>query len=295
MPACKLALGTVQFGLNYGIGNQRGQVPKTEIGPILALACEHGIDLLDTAIAYGSSEQILGEVGVTDWRIITKLPALPANLATNADVIDQWVWEQVESSLRRLRIDHLHAVLLHRPVDLLTGYGPAIFDALSHLKSDGIIGHLGVSIYGPDDLEMLTPFDFDLIQAPFNVLDQRLHQTGWVQQLHRKGVKFHARSVFLQGLLLLAQDARPVWCNRWHDLWQRWDAWLQATNTTPLQACLNYALALPEIEQVIVGIDSYRQLEEILVAANAFDSTILPDIHCDDPDLINPSRWQIAL
>lgn len=295
MNKVKLALGTVQFGLSYGVANQRGQVPKSEIGPILALAREHGIDLLDTAIAYGTSEQVLGEIGVADWRIITKLPAVPTNIASSVNVITQWVRGQVECSRQRLKVDHINAVLLHRPVDLLTGFGPVVFDALNYLKSDGIIGQLGVSIYGPEDLEMLIPFEFDLIQAPFNVLDRRLHQTGWAQQLHHTGVNFHARSVFLQGLLLLAQDARPIWCNRWHDLWQRWDDWLQATNTTPLQACLNYALALPEIEQVIVGVDSYRQLEEILVAASTAPSDTLPDIHCDDPDLINPSRWQSAL
>ncbi|MGP1664729.1 MAG: aldo/keto reductase, partial [Rhodanobacter sp.] len=71
----KLALGTVQFGLPYGIANPGGQIGRDDAGQILALARESGIDTLDTAIAYGDSEACLGAVGTKGFRVITKLPA----------------------------------------------------------------------------------------------------------------------------------------------------------------------------------------------------------------------------
>ena len=166
----RLALGTVQFGMPYGIANKSGQVPRCEVKAILQQAAVNGIDTLDTAIAYGESETCLGKVGVRDFKIVTKLPAVPEGFSDVA----VWVKEQVNASLLRLGVNSVYGLLLHHPEQLLKSEGALIYQALQALKEDGLVQKVGVSIYAPSELEMLnTRYHFDLVQAPFNLIDRR--------------------------------------------------------------------------------------------------------------------------
>jgi len=284
----KLALGTVQFGLNYGIANHGGQVSQAEAGRILALAAARGIDMLDTAIAYGDSEQALGQLGVAEWQIVTKLPSMPDDCKDVA----AWVETQISGSLARLGVAHLHAVLLHRPDQLFGPQGAQLLAALKHLKEQGVTRKIGVSVYSPDELERLfNAMDFDLVQAPLNILDRRLMDSGWAQRLKGLGVELHARSVFLQGLLVMPASRRPAKFTRWAALWSEWERWLTETGLTPLQACLNYALAIPEVDKLVIGVDGADHLHEILAVINR-PLPGLPDWpRAIDPDLVHPARW----
>lgn len=285
----KLALGTVQFGLPYGIANPKGQVSQDEASQILHYAWNNAIDMLDTAIAYGDSEQRLGRIGVQDWRIVSKLPRLPQQLPE----IEQWVNDSILLSLEKLRIDSLYGLLLHHPDDLMGAEGKVLFQALQALKNNGVIQRIGISIYDPTQLETLcAQFDFDLVQAPLNVLDQRLLHSGWLADLAKRNVEIHVRSIFLQGLLLMEPETRPRKFDRWQNQWKTWHDWLRQNDLTPLQACLGFALAQPEISRVIVGVDSVNQLREILSATQSH-LELLPDfLSTHDLDLINPTKWQ---
>lgn len=285
----RLVLGTVQFGLPYGIANPHGQVSIGEAKAILKHAEASGLDMLDTAIAYGDSERRLGEIGIGQWQVVSKLPAVPDG---NLDVA-AWVSASVASSLQRLGIVQLYGLLLHSPAQLLGEQGGVLYAALSQLKSCGLVKKIGVSIYAPDELTPLCErFSFDMVQVPFSVIDRRLHDSGWLSRLARQGVEVHARSVFLQGLLLMHPAARPAKFMRWQSLWEHWQRWLSDAALTPLQACLRYALSQQEIDRVVVGVDSLRQLEEILRAVHGDLPEVPADLTCGDPDLINPSRWQ---
>ena len=286
----RLALGTVQFGIPYGISNQQGKVSLDAATEILNYAHIAGISTLDTAIAYGDSENRLGEIGVKDWRIISKLPEIP--IATN-DVLN-WVRESVNGSLHRLKIPCLYGLLLHRPQQLLSNTGQEIYNALDLLKKEGLVDKIGISIYSPTELEELcNRFSFDLIQAPFNIFDRSLKQSGWLSRLKLGGVEVHVRSIFLQGLLLMNPANRPAYFNRWQPIWIEWEQWLYTNNLTALQACLSFVLSNPDIDRVVVGVDSLSQLQEIL-AATTIEVVKPPDkLCCDDPDLINPARWQL--
>lgn len=283
----RLALGTVQFGLNYGVANQSGQTPIAEVARILDLARRSGVDTLDTAHAYGTSESVLGACGTSQWRIISKLPP-------SADTTDggDWVRRCATDSLARLSVDTLTGLLLHQPSLLLSPQGQAIYDAMVALKSQGTIGKLGISVYTPDELEVLVSrFDFDLVQLPLNVVDRRMIHSGWLDRLARSGIEIHTRSCFLQGLLLMDAAARPRKFARWAPLWQKWEHWLKQHALKPLEACLSFALSQQQISRVIVGVDNTAQLAEILDAANAATSLPPDDLFSDDPDLLNPSRW----
>lgn len=284
----QLALGTVQFGISYGIANEQGQVSLHEIQKILMIAKSAKMDTLDTAIAYGNSEKRLGEIGVSSWKIVSKLPEISPGVSEICD----WIEQSVHGSLQRLNVSQLYGLLLHRPEQLLSTQGKSLYQSLRLMKDQGLVEKIGISIYNSTELDCLCDrFSFDLIQAPYNIVDRTLEKSGWLSKLKSSGVEVHVRSVFLQGLLLMNSLSRPAYFDRWKPLWQQWDQWLTETQLTPLQACLGFVLANPDIDRIIVGVDSLSQLQEILAAAiDKFPSS--PDnLCCDDPDLVNPSRW----
>lgn len=284
----KLALGTVQFGLPYGIANRSGQVSSDEAAKILARAWAAGIDTLDTAIAYGESELRLGEIGVRQWRVISKLPAMPEKCRD----VGAWVRESVQGSLQRLRIPRLGGLLLHRSQQLLGAQGDALYEALVAVKDQGEVGKIGVSIYGPEELDTLWPrYQLDVVQAPFNVIDRRLLTSGWLSRLRQAGLEVHVRSVFLQGLLLMEPANRPAAFDRWQPLWRQWHRWLDGQALTPLQGCLGYAMSQPEVDHVVVGVDSVTQLQEILSAVKTKCIAVPESLATEDPQLLNPSNW----
>ena len=290
----RLALGSVQFGLAYGIANRGGQVTRAEAGEIVGMARSAGVDTIDTAIGYGDSEACLGSIGVTDLRVITKLPGLPVGLAD----VRPWIEKEFTQALLRLQLTQVYGLLLHRPSDLLGPHGPALFDAMTALKDQQKVVKIGVSIYAPSELNALTArFNFDLVQAPFNLLDQRLNSSGWLDRLKEKDVEVHTRSAFLQGLLLMSRADIPSKFDRWNGLWDRWHQWLQTSDSTALQACLAFPLSFEQIDRVVVGADSPDQLAQIIRATRQTTSVNLldlTDLQSNDENLVNPARWALS-
>lgn len=287
----RLALGTVQFGLPYGVANQSGQVNRDEATSILEHAWSNGLDTLDTAIVYGESEQRLGEIGVMPWQVVSKLPAMSES---GTDVID-WVLESVHGSLERLGIPKLYGLLLHNSQQLLGTKGKELFGALVELKKRGVVEKTGVSIYSPAELDALWPdYQLDIVQAPFNIIDRRLLSTGWLSKLHKAGTEVHVRSVFLQGLLLMEQAKRPAYFNKWQPYWDQWHHWLDTKSLLPLNACLGFALSQPEIDRVVIGVDTLDQLKEIIACVKNPIEIPPKTLMSEDLDLINPSHWNVS-
>jgi aryl-alcohol dehydrogenase-like predicted oxidoreductase len=283
----KIALGTVQFGLNYGIANQAGQTSEAEVGNIISLAKNGGVKILDTAIGYGESELVLGNVGVTSFQLITKLPGLPSNIID----VEKWVFSQLQGSLSRLKIPRLYAVLLHRPSDLFGAHGSELVSALLKFKHSGAVEKLGVSIYEPDDLAEITQlFDIELVQAPLNVVDRRLEQSGWLGRLKAADVEVHTRSSLLQGLLLIERKNIPSQFEKWSCLWDKWHLKLIESRVSALAACLAYPLSLPGVDRVILGVNSCGHLQEIINASitHDIDTSFMTS---SDSQLINPALW----
>ena len=284
----KIALGTVQFGLDYGIANNQGKVNTNIVKNILMYAQLAGIDTLDTASVYGNSEEQLGEIGVKDWRIITKLSNVP-NLC---DDISLWVRGQVFKSIQRLKVRSIAGLLLHDTGQLTGPHGQQIWSALKTLKDEGVIEKIGFSIYHPNELEILwESYRPDIVQAPYNIFDRRLEQSGWLQIMSDSRVEIHIRSVFLQGLLLMDEDSRPIKFNRWSYSFSLLEKWIKENNTTALQACLSLPLNDDRINRIVIGVDNTQQLKSILVESD-INAPVPPLSLClDDVDLINPSHW----
>ena len=289
-PLARIALGTVQFGMPYGVTNTSGQVPEREVGRILDLFAAQGGDTLDTAIAYGNSERVLGRFDLSRFRVISKLPPLPEDLRDDAG----WARRMVEGSLERLGIERLHGLLLHRPADLSGPTGAALREGLLALRKADMVEKIGLSIYEPEELEQ-TGFEDGLVQAPYNVFDRRLEETGWGARLLERGTEVHVRSAFLQGALLATPDTLPGQFAPWRHAWERWWDWLRGTGNSALAACLAHALAPKWVGRVVVGVENTAQLTQIAEAtAQAFCSAASlppPGLAVSDRRLINPSLW----
>lgn len=286
----KIALGTVQFGMQYGIANKIGYIQDSELIDILQLAINKGIDTLDTAINYGDSEYRLGFFGVNNLKVVSKLPEVPISVVD----VREWTRDQVKASIKRLNISKLHGLLLHRPNQLTEQRGEEVYRALLNLKEEGLVGKIGISIYDPIELAHITSnFVIDLVQLPLNILDRRMQNSGWIEKLSVMGIEVHVRSIFLQGLLLMERTKRPHEFSRWNYIWDEWDNWLFETGQKPLEACLRYATSIPGVDKVVVGVDSVQHLEEVLSISNNH-LLVLPNFPEQlDPMLINPSKWKI--
>jgi aryl-alcohol dehydrogenase-like predicted oxidoreductase len=286
----RLAIGTAQLGMDYGVASLAGQMSVEGARRMLIYAQNQGIDTLDTAISYGSSEKRLGEIGLDGWNVVTKLPGVPATIRPEG--VRGWVQTTITQSLERLNVDKLFSLLLHKPSDLFEIHGQALLDHLLTLKAQGQIEKIGISVYSPSELEnLIDRFPLDLVQLPLNIFDQRFADSGWLTALERKGVEIHSRSAFLQGLLLMPAHARPSQFQKWQDLWTKWDNWLKEIGMTPVEACLSTTFSQAEINRVVVGFDSPDQLRQICNTSLDLSIKVPTQLQSAPEDLINPSRW----
>ncbi|MGM8871894.1 aldo/keto reductase [Psychrobacter sp. 2Y5] len=287
-PSHKLALGTAQFGLPYGVANMTGKASSATVKEIIDIARAADITMLDTAISYGDSEAVLGQQNLTTFNLVSKLPEVPHDCLN----IEKWVRAQVRVSLKRLQASKLHGLLLHRPAQLLEPVGEALYRSLLRLKEQGLVDHIGVSIYSPNELfQLLKSFDFDVVQAPVSLFDRRMEHTDMLSQLKKAGVAIHSRSAFLQGLLLMPSAKIPVYFTPWLPLIKAYHDWLAEQNLSALQACLSYLTQQVDIDKVIVGVDNAHQLQQIITASSLPKIAIPERLYCTDEDLLNPSRW----
>ncbi len=284
----RLAIGTAQFGLSYGVANQGGKVPLDEVKKILARARQSGINLLDTAIAYGDSENVLGRVGISEWKVVTKLPIIPLE---TTDLYD-WIHNQVQQSIERLNCESVDTVLLHRPEQLLSDRGSEILFALRALRTNKLSKKIGISIYSPSELDHFNVAqNFDVIQAPLNILDRSLIESGWLNKLNQLQIEVHVRSIFLQGLLLMNSEERPPNFSKYSNLWLEWDRWLAKNNFSAVEGCLAFINSIQGLDSVLVGIETAEQLNEIIIASNLKLENLPAWPKNIDPNLTNPALW----
>lgn len=285
----KIALGTAQFGLSYGIANIAGKVRVMEALKIRDAALRNNVDTIDTAVAYGNSEDTLGSIGVESFKVITKLPEIPDNIVD----IHDWIYTEIKASLKRLNKETLYGLLLHDPRSLFGKHSHEIVNALQTFKAAGIVKKIGVSVYNPTHLESISRImNLDLVQSPLNVVDRRLITSGWLERLANSGVEVHTRSSFLQGLLLLPRDKIPKRFEMWSKLWDFWHYELTKGDLNPLEECLRYVMSVSQVDRVIVGVETASQFGEIITAINCTNtSTDWSPMVSNDENLINPSNW----
>jgi len=284
----KLALGTAQFGLDYGISNTQGKVCPNEVNKILTLANQENIDTLDTAPAYGDSERILGETHLTkQFNIISKIPALKSN--------DTGIEQYIDTSLLQLKTNKLDAVLFHHVDDIISS--PLAKNRLAALikqKEQDKIAKIGISVYKPEQLEFcIKHYPIDIVQLPLNCIDQRFINTNWLNKLADKKIEIHCRSIFLQGLLLMEPGSLPSYFSPFKHYFQRFSDTAKQLKVSKLSLALAIGNQHNGIEKIVVGCCNVKQLSEIISAYTVAKeiNEDLSSLACENEGLIIPSNW----
>ena len=273
----KLVLGTVQFGLQYGV-NSAGRPCQEAVKGILEEAAKGGITTLDTSSAYGNSEEVLGESITTSeqFKIVSKYPKGETP-----------VGEMFNSSLKRLKVDKLYGYLLHH-FEVYKN-NPTVWDEFVALKEFGKVQKVGFSLYTPEELQFILKngSPFDLIQVPFNIFDKKF--LPYMKELHEKGVEIHVRSTFLQGLFFKDRNALPEKLLPMKKYLLQLDEFSKKSGLSIPEIALNYNLQNPYIDGVLIGVDNVEQLQTNMNSIK--DMPIDIDIEVKEQELLNPVNW----
>lgn len=284
-------LGTAQFMNNYGAVDSPPDSGPQQPERILELAASYGLRRLDTAPAYGDAETIIGDFRGTRFQVTTKL----SSLAKNVDDTESWVIQEIEKSKLRLGGHGIARVLLHDPLGFFRDTFPKSQSILQKVRDllPGVA--IGASLYSPDDWADIHKLaELDLIQIPMSPFDQRFLNSGVLELASSSGVKVQARSIFLQGILIAPNHRLPVYFDRWRSLMRNWNEFCSNQLITAAEICYNHAAASEFVDEVVVGVKSTTELEQIFNAATASPKAVNAEGWAsDDLDLIDPRRWVI--
>lgn len=261
-----LVAGTAQWGMAYGIANRSGQLPMTEYAAIRRCMDENGIRAIDTARAYGEAEAVVGKVlkGASGYRITTKVH-LDCGPEVAPARVRELVQQSADESLLHLGGKHIDTVLLHRGA-YRTLWGGAAWDELRRLRTEGVIGRIGVSAATPEEAwESLEDPAVEVLQVAASVLDQRLERAGFFREALSAGREVVVRSVFLQGAVFLDPDSLPANLLAAETALRRLRQLCCAGGLDLAEFCLRYIASLGPLAP-IVGAESAAQLEENAVA-----------------------------
>lgn len=289
----RIALGSAQFGLDYGISNAGGQIDESDVSSILSFAQTEGVTLVDTARSYGTAEGVLGRCWPADhlFDVVTKIPKLTGERPARDELRDS-----LAESLASLRLRNLGGLLAHDVDDLLGPDGDELWDGMLALKAAGLVQKIGASVYTGEQIEeLLARRAVDIVQVPLNLFDQRLVSTGHLALLKSKDVEIHARSVFLQGLLFMDADDLPEGMDAARPPLIQLRNRLARFGLSALEAAIGFCLAQSEVDRLIIGVTSCDELNEILAAASKplRDDFPWSDCAITDKAVIDPRRWPI--
>jgi aryl-alcohol dehydrogenase-like predicted oxidoreductase len=293
--ALPLVLGTAQLGSKYGIANRTGKPQGKAQAALLELALESGIRIIDTAPVYGDSEAILGTFlrshAPSNLALISKLDP-KVNASDPARVV-----QAVAASVARLG-QGLHGLLLHDTAILQT-WNASIDDSLNACRSKGLVAEFGVSTYTPEEFEVALGIDeFQLIQAPFNLFDQRLLRSGLLAKAKDKGKTVFLRSAFLQGLLLMQPTDLPAHMGFAADRIEFWRRICREHALDPADTALRFVRQAAPGCGVVIGCETSVQLKSNVGAfhrgplgEDVMDA--LATMSSDDQRLIDPRTWDV--
>lgn len=291
----RIVIGTAQFGLNYGITNKTGKVDLEEVISILDLASQHGITVLDSASSYGNSEEVIGKAvqalgKAKNFSVITKI-----YLESFEDIRTQ-VYSQIEKTLMDLNGINLHSLMIHQGHQLLNCHDKLI-SVLADAKREFSIPKIGSSVYDLAELMKVSELmPLEIIQIPYNVLNQNIVKGRFIADLKIKGCEVHARSIFLQGSLLASKDEQPEFLKKFPNEMNKYYNHLEISHLTALEFNLFHALGNPYLDSLVLGVISVEQLQEIIEAFEKSKSITvldLKDLNSTNENLINPAKWNL--
>ena len=280
----KIVLGSVNFGSVYGINQKK--IKFQEVVKILSHAKLNGLKYIDTAQLY-KSEEIIAKYNKHRFKIITKI------FFNSQHKNFKKTEREVSKSILNIKGHILDTVMFHNSKILFTKSGEQIFKNLNKLKKNGDFNKIGVSIYDFKELKfLLKKYKFDVIQCPFNILDKRIIFENWVNVLKKKKVEVHARSIFLQGLILNKnfRKSKNFFSNA-NNTFRDFELFIKKNKISALECALNYVIKNKKIDKVVIGIDSLKQFKQILNSYLKKNISFKFKIKKLEEKFYNPSKW----
>lgn len=290
----KLGLGTVQFGLDYGVSNISGKTSPPQAHKILQYACSHNVTTIDTAHLYGNSEEVIGEFNNREHlNIITKTIQIKKEQVEGSDL--KALEDAFSLSLERLKKSSIDGLMLHSCDDLKSDGGTSLYKIIKSQKEKGVVSKIGVSVYDSEQIDfLLEHFDIDLIQLPLNIFDQRLIHSEALKRLKNKNVEIHVRSAFLQGLVFMDPKNLPKKIQHAKPTLEQFQAIIWELQITPIEAALAFVMNVDEVDKVICGVNTLDQLQDLIRTASALPdlkNNVFDSIATNDTSIVNPANW----
>lgn len=292
----KISIGTAQFGLPYGITNTEGQVQQEQVKSLLLLAQQSKIDYLDTAQAYGNSEKILGNnlPASNSFHIVDKLEVQEKKQYFTEK--DSSLWESLfQNSCEKLKTSKLGSFLLHSPNDLRKNGSHFLVDWLLSLKKRGLVDRLGISIYDSKDLIDVDSRILDLVQLPLSLYDQSLLLDGTIKKLNSSNIAIHARSIYLQGLLLTSASEWPKWIAL--DTIKHHENLIKLSikkKCSLIDLALGFAQEQEALEAIVLGVCNVNQFEQLIKSYSSPSPWLKNEWQAwalNDKKIIDPRLW----
>ena len=287
----KLSLGTVQFGLDYGVANREGKPSQEKVNEIIDYVVSQNVNCFDTAQAYGTSEEVLGESikEIQNLFIVSKLES-----KLFKDALDVYI----STSLKKLNISKLHGLLLHDSEVLYT-WNNNYSDLVKKLKQEEKIKHFGVSIYSDSDFQLaIKNKDIDLIQVPFNIFDQRAIHNHWFKEAASSNKLIFIRSIYLQGLLLMDRDKLPNNLSQAKPYIEQLERVCKNLNMSKNQLALAFVNTIAKKSILLFGCDNLEQAKQNLENFNNLSLLTQETLEIlyklfskIDEKIYNPTRW----
>lgn len=279
--------------MDYGVTNRIGKPHQNEVKKILNYCRDHHIHSIDTAANYGESEKLLGEI-IPDshFKIYTKIPHL------DVEMIDDRQLELVErtffASLRKLKRQNIEGIFIHNAENLQVKNGEKLYQLLRKWQYLGLVKKIGVSIYDHQRIEfLLTHYDIDIFQVPINIYNQRFLQSGILTKLKDRNAEIHARSIFLQGVLLADVKQLPPHLRSLFPIHRQLESFLTDQKLTKIEGALKFISQIKQVDYALVGVNNFKQIKEIVRSYNNLGNHSLNfnDFQVHNLNLIDPRRW----
>jgi aryl-alcohol dehydrogenase-like predicted oxidoreductase len=280
----KIELGSAQFGMDYGINNGK-KIDISQAISIYDVLYESGLEMIDTAPVYGEAEDIISKIINKNTKVITKI--IPIDFFNVNEVISQ-----IKLSIS-IFSDNLYGIMMHNSDDVYSKDYNEVIEYLNELKKLGI--KVGVSLYDPNKIiELYNLFQFDMIQIPFSVLDQRANNSELIKFIKNKNIEIHVRSIFLQGLLLMGEDVPGSLSGV-----KYYTALLkeveEITSLTIYELCIYYVFKQQWVDRVVIGLDNDTQAKKLIDTVKKLSYLDIDfdfsNLSCSDNNIINPSKW----
>ena len=289
----KLCVGTANWTQDYGSVPGKPQYQVDDLDELFNSMTALDVRMFDTAPAYGNAEELLGARLLEHQHTVTKTPHI-AEETISAESL-KTVETSLLSSLRLLRTDKVYALLVHNVHDLFKPNGSRLADIMQKLLRLGLVEHIGFSAYTVDEVERgLTAMDANIVQLPMNILDQRFLRCGLLAKLGRKGIEVHARSPFLQGVLLSDPRQLPAHFDPVKDKIASMQSLARELSIDIQRLAYEFVAQHQDVGKVVVGFRSAAEFSSLFTQGDKVElvaQSVLQDFYVDDESLILPTLW----